>query len=123
MIRRSVFVWLLCLFALGGCNKHESCISPALRASLGSLDIDHAKIEADTAFERHEWKFLAVYGYTTEILGVPDSDFALRHYPFQIIDGTTDAPCDEEHGALVNRARKYSAIYNAEIWRRLNPAK
>lgn len=113
-------------FILAGCGRSvpvSTCPSPQVLDDLRSLKYENASKVADSRYESGHFKFLAVYGYSIEVVGVPEGSATLKRYGYKIINGTTDAPCNKEHAELVAGVRRYAEIYNRELLERLGADK
>ena len=62
-------------------------------------------------------KFVAVHGFAMEIPGIgeEESHRAYSSNNYEIIEGTGDDLCSEEHARLNKLARKYASIYNKAL--------
>lgn len=119
----SVAVLLLDLAGCGRSASSSACPSPGILDHLASLKVEDAARVADSRYESGQFKFLAVYGYSLDVVGVPESSATLERYGYTAISGTTDAPCSEEHAKRVAGARRYAEIYNRELLKRLSAGK
>jgi len=111
---RALFA-LAAIMVIPGCAGRESkCDSVDLS---GLLAIKHGDPIADEAkaFTSHDYRFVGVYGYVVVVPGMDEGSPLVRKYGKRIIEGTTDAPCDEEHSSLVDSAKKYAISYNKKL--------
>jgi len=71
---------------------------------------------ANEAIRRHDLRFLAVRGFTITVPGIDDyhERFSTK-YKYRIIEGTTDAPRNDEDRKLQNIAIEYAKSYNLVI--------
>ena len=66
--------------------------------------------DLEDAIARSDLRFVGVYGFTVEVLGVPDWDAG--SYGLRMIPGTSDATESQEHYRLNQQARQYALEYN-----------
>jgi hypothetical protein len=79
--------------------------------------LDRADVKADFrhhVVEQHGTRFIAVYGYATDIPGVPEH---LQHplveqHRVRYIEGTSDNITSPEYDRLVGKAERYARRYN-----------
>jgi hypothetical protein len=75
-------------------------------------------VEAEAIFRSDinlkKLRFFSVNGYTVQILGVEETWFDRCYNDVEVtgIEGTTDAPENQEHQRLIELARKFSKRYN-----------
>jgi hypothetical protein len=87
---------------------------------LRSLNVENAVEDARKALKAGDRNVLGVYGYTTDVPGLPpalrEDPRSLRTtYGIRMIEGTTDAPSSEEHEKLNDNAYRYAEKYNQTI--------
>ena len=71
---------------------------------------------AEEAIRRNDLRFLAVKGFTITVPGIADyQEHFSAKYRYRIIEGTTDAPRNEEDRQLQNTAIEYAKSYNLVI--------
>jgi hypothetical protein len=90
--------------------------------------LDSADVNAE--FQRHvvrqhDTRFIATYGYATNIPGADDKrDAALiRRHGLRYIKGTSDAITSPEHERLVDKAEAYAERYNSMLLHYLHSPK
>src|SRR5689334_25341304 len=73
--------------------------------------------DAARALKEKDFKLLAVYGYTWTIPGVAETDRCdyRERYGMKLIEGTSDALVNPEHGRLVELTIKYATTYNRHL--------
>jgi hypothetical protein len=73
------------------------------------------------AWKRGDREFLAVRGFSTEIVGVdgPEYEVVVYDQGVRVINGTTDTPSDARHSKLIQGARAYAGRYNRLLLQRL----
>jgi hypothetical protein len=73
-----------------------------------------AKLDAKEMLKSGELKYKAVYGYSVYIPGVPSSEYhrSLEVGDHEVIEGTGDDLCSEEHEILNDMAYKYAEVFN-----------
>lgn len=72
------------------------------------------------AIRRDDLRFIGVYGFATEVPGVPD--YWGRYdssYGLSVIAGTSDTPAGEEGARLNQQARQYAQEYNLLLLKHL----
>jgi len=75
------------------------------------------KSDAKRMLKSGELKYKAVYGYAVYIPGVPSSEYhrSLEAGDYEVIEGTGDDLCSEEHGVLNDMAYKYAEAFNKSL--------
>lgn len=73
--------------------------------------------DAKLAIKTGNTKFVAVRGFSIEILGISkkESFKAYSSNNYEAIDGTGDDLCSDEHQRLNNLAREYASTYNKTL--------
>lgn len=99
--------------ACSGGSSH--CLARIDATQLRSLRLDNAGSDALRAAETGDFRFIGVYGFTAEVPGMEEKGGLVKKYGVRMIQGTSDAPCDEEHAQLDARAREYARAYNLEL--------
>jgi hypothetical protein len=84
------------------------------------LWLDRAEVKADFrhhVLERHDMRFVGVYGYGAYVPGVNSAMEArlVRQDRVRYIEGTSDNITSPEYGRLVEKAERYAERYNAML--------
>lgn len=70
--------------------------------------------DLEDAIRRNDFRFIGVYGFSTEVPGVPDYwERYASSYGLSVIQGTSDTPYGEEGARLNQQARQYALEYNS----------
>ena len=108
-------VGVMAVLLLVGCQSVTSAASDPRIKQL--LWLERADVTADFhrhVLAKHDTRFIAVYGYATDIPGVaPERQHRLvRLGRVRYIEGTSDNITSPEYGRLVKKAESYARRYN-----------
>lgn len=107
----SIFIIVLC-----GCNKMPRQSPHVDYSPLRSLRVESAVNDARRAAQARDYRFLVVYGFGAEVLGVETPiDFITTKFGLHGIEQTSDCPENAEHAMLIENARIYAERYNREL--------
>ncbi|AJQ92096.1 hypothetical protein [Gynuella sunshinyii] len=76
-----------------------------------------ARQDAMNALAAGKLNYKAVYGISVILPGIANNDYArsMEEEHYDIIPGTSDALCNEEHGRLNELAYQYARTYNRTL--------
>ncbi|MCP5161202.1 MAG: hypothetical protein H6999_05005 [Hahellaceae bacterium] len=109
---------ILCLTLISCSSYRDDRNTLAVREKMGWLYDANPNEDALSSISRGDYRFVAVYGYSLVIPGVPMdcfSSFAEIEKWTKPIDGTSDAVDNYEHAKLNEIARVYAGWYNVQI--------
>ncbi len=91
-----------------------------LAKTLATLNLSSPIADLDANWDRKDLRFIGINSYTCMAPGVGGADTALpQRYGLRCLFGTSDFLESRAHAALMNKARRYAARYNAELVRRI----
>jgi hypothetical protein len=91
-----------------------------LKATLSRLNLGNPEKDIDTNIANADLRFICICGYACYAPGVDKSDLSLtKKYGTRCLEGTSDVIEGEEHGKLIETARKYAERYNTALLKKL----
>ena len=118
-----LFVYILCVgsLLLSSCAFTQStspqssawCTQavPALRAAMSTPP----NVSAAGAASAGDLRYLEWYGIASAVPGVRSQQCAREIGAIKAFEGTSDALCSAEHGALYEKSYPYAEAYNAQM--------
>lgn len=87
-----------------------------LKSELAFFNIQDLMSDLNKNIELKDYRFIGLYGYGTYYPGVESEDYKyIIEHGSLFIDGTSDAIESEEHGDLIQTAKKYVENYNKAL--------
>ncbi|PMQ03730.1 hypothetical protein DyAD56_18670 [Dyella sp. AD56] len=106
---------ILIPLALVGCSSRNATCQAKIDMLKPLMGRDsHADVQQ--ALKAHDLRFLGIYDFSIDVPGMDAHKDAVRERGIKMIEGTTDAPCDEEHGKMIKDVRRYAESYNLELF-------
>lgn len=106
---------ILIPLAVAGCSSRDATCQAKIDVLKPLMGRDsHADVQQ--ALKAHDLRFLGIYDFSVDVPGMDAHKDAVRERGVKMIDGTTDAPCDEEHGKMIKDVRRYAESYNLELF-------
>lgn len=95
-----------------GCGRPMAACAPRAGLSeLRALKVDHAAVDAATAYRSGDHRLLGVYGFALDVPAFCGDPYAHADR-VRVLAGTGDAFCSREEQALNANARAYAKNYN-----------
>ncbi len=116
-IIKLLLIFLVCSINVYAQDAELKSNESVLRAELENFNLEHPDQDVLRNLENNDNRFVGIYGYTIELLGVAEEDqiYFKDKYGVRIIGGTSDAIESDEHGNLIRTARKYAEEYNQKL--------
>jgi len=116
MMKLIIFTYISVI--LGACAPTKEIAGP-YEQMRSEFNLERAVKDADDAFGNGDFRFLAIQGYTQEIPGVNLSPGEQQKFGIRVVDKSTDSYENEQAQARSKQIRKYTALYNREMAKKI----
>ena len=108
-------VALAAILGISSCTGQKSKCDRVDLSGLIALKQGDPVADEEKAFASHDYRFVGINGYVVVVPGMDEGEPLVRKYGKRMVEGTTDAPCDKEHSALLDFAQRYAITYNKKL--------